>query len=107
LRLCSLASWIGLCTLSLHDALPISGKRLAKPESSPLFPIHIGTQKHDLNAVDATGLGIVEEMANLLEQLTLIVLRHCRCSLSTTDRKSTRLNSSHDQTSYAVFRLKK
>src|SRR2546430_3391190 len=31
----------------------------------------------------------------------------CRCSRSRLDRKSTRLNSSHSQISYAVFCLKK
>src|SRR5256886_4253736 len=31
----------------------------------------------------------------------------CACSLPRTDRKSTRLNSSHSQISYAVFCLKK
>src|SRR2546430_13053099 len=31
----------------------------------------------------------------------------CRCELPRTDRKSTRLNSSHSQISYAVFCLKK
>src|SRR5206468_12559614 len=33
--------------------------------------------------------------------------RGCRCRGSRADRKSTRLNSSHDQISYAVFCLKK
>src|SRR2546430_9892761 len=33
--------------------------------------------------------------------------RHARCWIDTIDRKSTRLNSSHSQISYAVFCLKK
>src|SRR5699024_4347384 len=34
-------------------------------------------------------------------------VRHCKCSPSERDRKSTRLNSSHVSISYAVFCLKK
>src|SRR2546430_6617088 len=66
-------------TLSLHDALPISLRHVAP-------------------ALDCAGLG--EE-------------RHQRCDDQdgleplTQDRKSTRLNSSHSQISYAVFCLKK
>src|SRR2546430_11514254 len=69
-------------TLSLHDALPISGRasppgggwdgRDARPSESPWFP-------------DSS-------------------TRSLRLDL---DRKSTRLNSSHSQISYAVFCLKK
>src|SRR3989440_2170491 len=36
-----------------------------------------------------------------------ITIQEAAAYLSTTDRKSTRLNSSHDQISYAVFCLKK
>src|SRR5206468_12469266 len=68
-------------TLSLHDALPISifppARLSAGPSARP-------------------------------EVLTL--LRSPRRSVKTSglaDRKSTRLNSSHDQISYAVFCLKK
>src|SRR2546428_5534714 len=38
---------------------------------------------------------------------SLVVTRSGRASRTTVDRKSTRLNSSHDQISYAVFCLKK
>src|SRR2546421_12393669 len=64
-------------TLSLHDALPICGHRRLFRESAPA----------------AAGCG-----------------RRGGCRVSLTvclDRKSTRLNSSHDQISYAVFCLKK
>src|SRR5206468_11057615 len=66
-------------TLSLHDALPISG----------------GVVRADLlqTVVDDV------EVADLPE-----VEAH---ELGGPDRKSTRLNSSHDQISYAVFCLKK
>src|SRR2546421_3927460 len=71
-------------TLSLHDALPILGQ----------LPKDLGTMSLDI-------------------QVQAILLGHCPTpSLSRgmhlwRDRKSTRLNSSHDQISYAVFCLKK
>src|SRR5206468_11884011 len=61
-------------TLSLHDALPISGV-IAVPLCKRL------------------GLGSV--------------LGYLVAGMAIGDRKSTRLNSSHDQISYAVFCLKK
>src|SRR5688572_33306840 len=66
-------------TLSLHDALPIFtiGELVAKAKA--------GTPDHD-----------VRTTWNLLGDPTLKL-----------DRKSTRLNSSHSQISYAVFCLKK
>src|SRR5205809_4014407 len=66
--------------LSLHDALPI----------------------YIAAAVAASGLGVDEWMASypaMLRQLT--------DPRPSTDRKSTRLNSSHGYISYAVFCLKK
>src|SRR2546427_5967072 len=73
-------------TLSLHDALPISAasepRRRARARNGGGFPprsaISISRTLH-LARADRTG----------------------------TDRKSTRLNSSHSQISYAVFCLKK
>src|SRR3712207_7168198 len=87
-------------TLSLHDALPIS-MRIVYASFSP-------------------GLRWNEQYAQLAEH-TLVRLR-CRLTLNITrspfisvrlwcanrpDRKSTRLNSSHANISYAVFCLKK
>src|SRR2546430_17440547 len=71
-------------TLSLHDALPIC-VRSAEPSRSPAMRCRT-RPKHgtDELAVGEGGRGS-----------------------STTDRKSTRLNSSHSQISYAVFCLKK
>src|SRR2546428_7450588 len=65
-------------TLSLHDALPIS-----------------------------ESVGSISPRRATME--SRISLRCCNCVTVTTfqDRKSTRLNSSHDQISYAVFCLKK
>src|SRR5688572_32150550 len=65
-------------TLSLHDALPISGQER----------LHLGRQRHGL---DPTRAGPAADVA----------------VRDGGDRKSTRLNSSHSQISYAVFCLKK
>src|SRR2546430_11274523 len=77
-------------TLSLHDALPISGRRAALPASSgrasaPDRGGVCGSGRRD-RAVRPSGTSV-------------------RGAAS--DRKSTRLNSSHSQISYAVFCLKK
>src|SRR2546430_17544049 len=65
-------------TLSLHDALPIS------------FVQHAGEHVDALErATTASDAGAIARAAHAL------------------DRKSTRLNSSHSQISYAVFCLKK
>src|SRR2546430_9315710 len=68
-------------TLSLHDALPIS----------PGTPAWLGTA-----AVVRRALRLINEGA--LDEDSVEALA---------DRKSTRLNSSHSQISYAVFCLKK
>src|SRR2546430_3723393 len=82
-------------TLSLHDALPILGDAPAlllgieDPKSgahSPNESMHEG----DLQKLTASIAHLFDNLANLPG-----------------DRKSTRLNSSHSQISYAVFCLKK
>src|SRR2546428_6280948 len=76
-------------TLSLHDALPI-----CRPDASRV-PL---TKKNSANAPAPAGafcffvFGAIDQIAK---------------RPSRGDRKSTRLNSSHDQISYAVFCLKK
>src|SRR5437867_9526562 len=74
----ALAPPSGTCTLSLHDALPISKRVL----DADLEDRHGATRPHvhPFRAGDGTG---------------------------GRDRKSTRLNSSHRTISYAVFCLKK
>src|SRR5438874_10602794 len=83
-------------TLSLHDALPISG---ASADSSAE---RSGRPCSDLSgraASDTTRrLRAVSTQASSAEEA---LDRHAR------DRKSTRLNSSHVEISYAVFCLKK
>src|SRR5699024_12654308 len=69
---CQITATTEFCTLSLHDALPISWIGNPSPSRSP-WPA---------SAVDCL-------------------------PIPNTDRKSTRLNSSHVSISYAVFCLKK
>src|SRR5438876_2031868 len=89
------ASTTGIYTLSLHDALPISGHADVRPGLQVLadglrrgggvraLPDH---RRRDARTDAAAG----EAMSRRSE-----------------DRKSTRLNSSHPSISYAVFCLKK
>src|SRR3712207_7581159 len=76
-------------TLSLHDALPI-------------FPHHRRRVRVQLlRAVE----GDREDGVDLVDE-DLLVVGHLR-RIAEPDRKSTRLNSSHANISYAVFCLKK
>src|SRR2546427_13278000 len=72
-------------TLSLHDALPILGGRI--DEAAAAHPYSKAPPLHRINR---------REYHNEIHDL-----------LDLEDRKSTRLNSSHSQISYAVFCLKK
>src|SRR5438874_11958168 len=74
-------------TFSLHDALPISGIFPAIGFSSPFAP-------HRLPLLVQRGLAMP-------------TTAHFRAVRQNRDRKSTRLNSSHVEISYAVFCLKK
>src|SRR3712207_8213142 len=71
-------------TLSLHDALPIS------PAGSEVDPLGRG--------------GLYRRAGCFAADRSV---RHAPASGRTRDRKSTRLNSSHANISYAVFCLKK
>src|SRR2546430_13069204 len=73
-------------TLSLHDALPIYG-----------FVIHLEGSRHPVVERMMPREAFIPNDVLLDEAARIIVL----------DRKSTRLNSSHSQISYAVFCLKK
>src|SRR5690349_22223988 len=68
-------------TLSLHDALPI-------------YPLGI---------IDAE----LDQLLSLVGGLNQVTTPPAGLSLDSGDRKSTRLNSSHVEISYAVFCLKK
>src|SRR3712207_9478724 len=76
-------------TLSLHDALPI-------------LLLYMRTQDGNdaLTWIDDDGENVTQSQVRILEM--------ARCEPGTQpDRKSTRLNSSHANISYAVFCLKK
>src|SRR5688572_30999870 len=78
-------------TLSLHDALPISVAQFAKTleENGAL-------QYSIIIAATASDPAPMQYLAPF-----------SGCAMGELDRKSTRLNSSHSQISYAVFCLKK
>src|SRR3712207_8881173 len=80
-------------TLSLHDALPISARRDAWSRGQPEGRVHPPSDQGQLPR-GPVGAGVLHLHA-----------RHPQGSGR--DRKSTRLNSSHANISYAVFCLKK
>src|SRR5438105_5598849 len=81
-------------TLSLHDALPISRSRKEKVRAE--LPDAL-----DLLAVSVeAGMGFDGAITKLTEHMDGALSEEL-------DRKSTRLNSSHEWISYAVFCLKK
>src|SRR2546430_5639998 len=80
-------------TLSLHDALPILLKANTRPRmNKPVFG----------NGQCLTGITHLPKTTPSRRRSVLQTI-HSLCK----DRKSTRLNSSHSQISYAVFCLKK
>src|SRR3712207_8139010 len=81
-------------TLSLHDALPISGALDPAQVDPPL----LGHPSRHRRRQDAT---VLDPSITLRRGRGLLRWSGCR------DRKSTRLNSSHANISYAVFCLKK
>src|SRR5205085_11696255 len=94
-------------TLSLHDALPIfeqfaqvllGAVRLARRVERMVKVRHLPLR-----------LRIPERALEPIELLTIHVVRieDEKIDVALRDRKSTRLNSSHSQISYAVFCLKK
>src|SRR3712207_7145072 len=87
-------------TLSLHDALPIFTPDAAETVFAPADGVVIGVEElyeHRFLHTDAVRLAIA------VSPLDVPVHR----SPVAGDRKSTRLNSSHANISYAVFCLKK
>src|SRR5206468_12398110 len=94
-----------LVALSLHDALPILRDpvfNLDIPKSCPGVPAAVlnpRTTWSDAAAYDAQAMKLARMFAENFQTFAPTV--------DGKDRKSTRRNSSHDQTSYAVFCLKK
>src|SRR2546428_5228286 len=79
---------------------------IRRPPRSTLFPYTtLFRSLHQHDQVDVPGLGTVRGWI-VMEKLTdkLFTVKY---NEDTGDRKSTRLNSSHDQISYAVFCLQK
>src|SRR2546427_4102266 len=82
---------------------------IRRPPRSTLFPYTTLFRSLDALAHDA-GLDPVEVRRRNLLRAPCITVNGARSRLrrrTSTDRKSTRLNSSHSQISYAVFCLKK
>src|SRR2546430_12536072 len=75
-------------TLSLHDALPIYRAMATSSRTRPSAVVSIMTRAAD-------------------QRPSAAIASHPTPGSATKDRKSTRLNSSHSQISYAVFCLKK
>src|SRR5207245_7885603 len=87
-------------TLSLHDALPISGATVALS----------GSSANPTTTSGARGEYTFRNVPNGTYKLTVTLVGFAngtRDNITVRDRKSTRLNSSHGSISYAVFCLKK
>src|SRR3712207_7004361 len=80
-------------TLSLHDALPISAGTRCASSTRP------GTSRRDSRWTSPSASDARSRRIDLCAARAYVCPR--------TDRKSTRLNSSHANISYAVFCLKK
>src|SRR5207245_9825681 len=91
-----------ISTLSLHDALPIYNlviSLLAKQEFAvPRVVARVNHPKNEWLFNENWGVDVAVSTPHLILALTEEAL---------SDRKSTRLNSSHGSISYAVFCLKK
>src|SRR5207245_11219420 len=87
---------VGSVTRSLHDALPILQVGAGATAGT------LGTATTSL----ASGTTLIFNRSNALTHAGVISGAGAVTKLGTgTDRKSTRLNSSHGSSSYAVFRL--
>src|SRR5690606_41653974 len=89
-------------TLSLHDALPISDNWLKQQEWIGRF------EKENPQADVYCVKSRVSKFKNAVEfPMDGVLANLPRSYVENSDRKSTRLNSSHVKISYAVFCLKK
>src|SRR3712207_8297223 len=85
-------------TLSLHDALPIFARAVQRQ-------VNEGTIEKF--TVDVSRPGVLSQFLFAFLPIILLVVLFFWLMNSMQDRKSTRLNSSHANISYAVFCLKK
>src|SRR5206468_6488204 len=93
-------------TLSLHDALPILPspiRPLGRASIARLYPIVLRERAPQVEEVRIERRA--PELALFLERFAQVVRERLDVDRwdARLDRKSTRLNSSHDQISYAVF----
>src|SRR3712207_7226280 len=88
-------------TLSLHDALPISALEDGSLAPSVLVPVIVAAPRVPPHPVTAMSLCMQRKRG------TRPIGSRSYGSPTGLDRKSTRLNSSHANISYAVFCLKK
>src|SRR5690606_39457216 len=97
---CLCTSLTSIFTLSLHDALPIYGLlvQLAQLVAGFALPLRQAGQCLAEQILEFGNIGVVALALGLGQLYELGLLQ---------DRKSTRLNSSHVEISYAVFCLKK
>src|SRR5206468_11463657 len=103
----TLSASAGASSLSLHDALPISALPAIATMTSPAKALEIPSDwtagssawmnQSDTNAAPVPAAAS-SATAKAIEIRGLVSSRP-----TSEDRKSTRLNSSHDQISYAVF----
>src|SRR5438105_12038835 len=85
-------------TLSLHDALPISSRPATVGEALTAYATDLKTRGADSYNGERVRAHLSPALAD--KPVGLLAARDL-------DRKSTRLNSSHEWISYAVFCLKK
>src|SRR5690606_41687115 len=96
-------STLEICTLSLHDALPIFGMGHVHPcvAGKPCVKNNPGPRKYVKPTSDRSG------PPASWSSPACVFAQPRNTPAPATDRKSTRLNSSHVKISYAVFCLKK
>src|SRR5206468_12239357 len=92
-------------TLSLHDALPILQVKTKLNDIEPLNCYAGKINQVFINLI-ANAIHAIKAKDQQEEETITIITQDLKGYISI-DRKSTRLNSSHDQISYAVFCLKK
>src|SRR5204863_5822840 len=95
------------CPLSLHDALPISSGSMAAMDRYGQAAVEMIMGRRAQSAFDITREpASTREQRLLTPEVRAVAFAHAG-RLAREDRKSTRLNSSHVEISYAVFCLKK
>src|SRR2546428_6193737 len=80
---------------------------IRRPPRSTLFPYTTLFRSRDGGGPPEHGTDAADEPVGRGVRHVAVGLGHQHTELVSGDRKSTRLNSSHDQISYAVFCLKK